>query len=316
MNRRKPVQSSHHDDHSDDYSETITQQCNSHHASEREITVPMHSTKNSSQKLLYKTLIENLKLNNQNNNISLHGEHDQEAKTLDQRTMTLLRNHQNFLSELKINQDLEIYNYWDTSKECLALATQFTCCCLFCLIFFLIYEWEPSGKFQSFEIMAIIILFNFVFILPFLYIHRTLRRSSEVNVTDENVSSHQSMDIPSFISTVFNWIIVVLILLGASPILRTLTLLYSQDTIIALVCLLFTIHLFTHDYYFVNGKTEKFNCYLSLNCVIFISALFASRLRHSLDAFVILLVAIELFLLFPFVRHQLRKVRLCIILFQ
>ncbi|KAG2392721.1 hypothetical protein C9374_011446 [Naegleria lovaniensis] len=304
MKRRKQSQ------HTNTDLKTITQRYHpgtSEHDPTVASTSPVHSTNVCSQRLLYKTLIENINLNNQNNILL---QHDQESKAVDQRTKTILHSHQNFLSELKINQDLEIYNYWDTSKECLALAMQFTCCCLFCLIFFLIYEWEPSGKFQSFEIMAIIILVNFVFILPFLYLHRTLKKSSKSNTNNLNESSHdiqQSMNISSFSSTVFNWIIVVLILLGASPILRTLTLLYSQDTIIALVCLLFIIHLFTHDYYFVNGKTEKFNCYLSLNCVIFISALFASRLRHSLDAFVILLVAIELFLLFPFVRHQLRK---------
>ena len=190
------------------------------------------------QRLLYKTLSENIKFYNTSSDQTFRRE-------------MLLKSHRNFLSEMKINANLEIYNYWDVSMECIALAFQFTCCCMFCLIFFLIYEEEPSAKFQNIEV--IFLLLNLLMILPFLYFNR---------FKESTKSSQQN----SIISTIFNWTIVVLILLGVSPILRTLTLLYSQDTIIALVCLLFITHLFTHDYYFVNGKTEKYNCYLSLNC--------------------------------------------------
>ena len=236
------------------------------------------------QRLLFETVRTNLSIGSES------------SSSLAKRKF-LLKDHEDFLSKLKINENLEQYEFWTSSLECVALAIQFTCCCMFCLFFCIIFDLEPSGNYQGWEIIAL--LSNFILLIPFIYM--TKAQKSTLVVRDQD-------DGDSFSQTVFNQIIVTLILLGASPILRTLTLLYSNDTIISMTCILFIIHLFTHDYYFVNGRHEKYNCYLSLNCVIFISALFASRIRYSMDAFVILVVAIEMFLLFPFVRHQLRKV--------
>jgi phosphatidylinositol glycan class C protein len=45
-------------------------------------------------------------------------------------------------------------------------------------------------------------------------------------------------------------------LLGCSPVLRTLTLTYSDDTIWALTLLFLTVHVFVHDYHFINTGSE------------------------------------------------------------
>ena len=104
----------------------------------------------------------------------------------------------------------------------------------------------------------------------------------------------------------FELLIIVTIVLGLSPIIKTLTLSYSEDTIIALVIFLFVIHLFTHDYSFINGYSNEFKFTISLNCIITVSILFASRLNSNLYSFGIVLLGIILFEMLPYFRHYLK----------
>eukprot|EP01117_Protostelium_nocturnum_P013929 TRINITY_DN5248_c0_g1_i1.p1 TRINITY_DN5248_c0_g1~~TRINITY_DN5248_c0_g1_i1.p1 ORF type:complete len:291 (-),score=61.96 TRINITY_DN5248_c0_g1_i1:190-1062(-) len=91
-----------------------------------------------------------------------------------------------------------------------------------------------------------------------------------------------------------------------SPVLRTLTEPFSEDTVIACTSLLLSGHLFFHDYNFVNGDSDKFSAPVSLNAAIFASVLMSSRLPSPIHVFALVSLAIELFAMFPFLRRSIR----------
>jgi hypothetical protein len=54
---------------------------------------------------------------------------------------------------------------------------------------------------------------------------------------------------------------------GLSPILRTLTTAFSDDTVLFLSVVCFTLHLAMFDYSYSSGSSDKFNGVVSLNMV-------------------------------------------------
>ncbi|KGG52445.1 hypothetical protein DI09_170p40 [Mitosporidium daphniae] len=97
------------------------------------------------------------------------------------------------------------------------------------------------------------------------------------------------------------------ILLGLSPILKTLTKDTSCDTIWAVSTILFLINLGFHDHSFasIDRKSESM---IALNAGIFASALLASRLKSNDQVFGLVSSAVLLFALIP---RLLRMVRVC-----
>jgi phosphatidylinositol glycan class C protein len=104
-----------------------------------------------------------------------------------------------------------------------------------------------------------------------------------------------------FIST----ITFILLILGTSPILKTLTKDISDDTLYTWTGILFLAHLLFHDYQELFKKKYHLPDSFSVNAAIFGSLLLASRLSSNLDVFVIILVAIQLFGLGPLLRRKL-----------
>lgn len=93
-------------------------------------------------------------------------------------------------------------------------------------------------------------------------------------------------------------------LLGLSPILRTLTLSTSSDSIWALSSWLMGINVFTFDY--GAGPEAKFPASLSTNAALMASTVLASRLPSTTHVFSLTLFSIEVFGLFPVFRRHLR----------
>lgn len=94
------------------------------------------------------------------------------------------------------------------------------------------------------------------------------------------------------------------ILLGLSPVLRTLTTSISNDTIWALSVFLLLFHLLFHDY---SGGSLRFSAPASLNAAIFTTVLLSSRLETDLHVFAITFLAIELFVFSPLIGHFIRR---------
>eukprot|EP00753_Platysulcus_tardus_P001196 PLAT1115.2.p1 GENE.PLAT1115.2~~PLAT1115.2.p1 ORF type:complete len:168 (-),score=59.48 PLAT1115.2:119-622(-) len=90
-----------------------------------------------------------------------------------------------------------------------------------------------------------------------------------------------------------------------SPVLRTLTSSFSDDTIWALSITLGFVHLFFSDYGFLNRARRSAHSgnSLALNAAIFASVLLVSRLPSNELVFACMALAVELFALLPLVAH-------------
>ena len=85
----------------------------------------------------------------------------------------------------------------------------------------------------------------------------------------------------------------------AAPILRTLTLSISGDTVHALGITFATIHLVFHDYAYINGHTDKFAGTISVNAAMFTAIILASRLDNIELVVAFLLLAVMCFSWYP-----------------
>lgn len=114
-----------------------------------------------------------------------------------------------------------------------------------------------------------------------------------------------------------------------SPVLRTLTLSYADDTIHALALALLGVHLLFHDYQAPTASSpppspslqqkgqeqqqeqqpqpELHHGTLALNAAVFAAVLLASRLPSNEAVFCLTLLAVELFAFFPLARHHVRR---------
>lgn len=123
------------------------------------------------------------------------------------------------------------------------------------------------------------------------------------------------------------------VLFSFSPILQTLTQSYCNDTIWALTILLSTIHIVSHPYHVTNHSigldfthrnphpisssydqtvsssslsSSSVPGTLSLNAAMFAAVLLSSRLSSTIHVFIFIVLAIQLFALFPIMRDYVR----------
>ena len=96
--------------------------------------------------------------------------------------------------------------------------------------------------------------------------------------------------------------------LALSPVLMSLTDTISTDTIYAMTCCMFIIHLFSHDY---SDESMQIPGVVSLNTAIFATACLASRLKSISNAFSLIFLSILLFAVLPNTRRYMRTQLLC-----
>jgi phosphatidylinositol N-acetylglucosaminyltransferase subunit C len=99
--------------------------------------------------------------------------------------------------------------------------------------------------------------------------------------------------------------VVLVSLLALSPILKTLTQSYCNDSLWTLTGLLLLIHLITHDYSLQPGP-RKVPGILSMNAAMSASILLASRLSSATHAFACISIAVQIFALLPIFRDHIR----------
>ncbi|KAI8927659.1 phosphatidylinositol N-acetylglucosaminyltransferase subunit C [Entophlyctis helioformis] len=95
-------------------------------------------------------------------------------------------------------------------------------------------------------------------------------------------------------------------LLGLTPILKNLTKDISTDSIWFMTILMLLANLLFHDYGSSTSTHTRFPDSLSINAGMFASVLLASQLKSNVAVFSLLLVAVQLFALFPILRRSLR----------
>jgi len=108
------------------------------------------------------------------------------------------------------------------------------------------------------------------------------------------------------ISTAKSALLIYFTLLGLSPILRTLTLSTSSDSIWAMSFLLFSINIFFFDYG-TPVDNKNIPASLSTNAALMASTVLASRLPSTNQVFSLTLFSIEVFGLFPVFRRYARQ---------
>jgi phosphatidylinositol glycan class C protein len=115
------------------------------------------------------------------------------------------------------------------------------------------------------------------------------------------------------ISTAKSALLIYFTLLGLSPILKSLTMSTSPDSIWAMSFLLFTINIFFFDYgtpppsSTANSSNNNIPASLSTNAALMASTVLASRLPSTGQVFSLTLFSIEVFGLFPVFRRYARQ---------
>ncbi|KNE59920.1 hypothetical protein AMAG_05369 [Allomyces macrogynus ATCC 38327] len=106
-------------------------------------------------------------------------------------------------------------------------------------------------------------------------------------------------------STTKSVIILVAVVLALSPILKTLTMDISSDSIWALATLFFIGHLLMSDYRATRSAALTFPGSIGTNLAIFASVLLASRLASTMHVFSLMLLAALAFIVAPWLRRRL-----------
>ncbi|EKX34690.1 hypothetical protein GUITHDRAFT_119124 [Guillardia theta CCMP2712] len=109
--------------------------------------------------------------------------------------------------------------------------------------------------------------------------------------------------VPLYGRATFLFIVALCIL---SPILRTLTLTISDDTVAVMAITFLSVNLLCHDYRWVNGRSSAFGGSVSLNAAMFVSVILASRASSNLHVALLMCCAVEVFALAPRVYRQVK----------
>ncbi|KAJ8925082.1 hypothetical protein NQ315_001254 [Exocentrus adspersus] len=186
-----------------------------------------------------------------------------------------------FLRDLKKNIDFREVTYLEAVLGASLLLQEFCTVVAFVLIYFyMVNKWVPPT--------AVFQWTSFLTVLCFAY--HLLRFSRDVR----EKLGHDLRTVLTFV--VFGELF--------SPVLHTLTDTISTDTIHTTAFLMMLVHLVFFDYgvsaAIVSGS-------LSLSAAVFASICLASRLSSAREAFILMTVATEAFVLFPLLRNDMQK---------
>ncbi|XP_074031520.1 phosphatidylinositol glycan anchor biosynthesis class C [Leptinotarsa decemlineata] len=178
-----------------------------------------------------------------------------------------------FLRDLRKNIDIKEISFYEAFSGSMLILQEFCNVVTFVLIYFcLLDEWvDPYTLLFTTNILTMI---GFVFYLS--HFKRGVKK-----------------DFGSYFRTVITFIVFGRLF---SPVLHTLTDTISTDTIYTTTFTMMLVHLIFFDYGV--GAAIVSNS-LSLSAVIFASICLASRLSSALNAFILMTIAIEMFVLFP-----------------
>jgi len=189
-----------------------------------------------------------------------------------------------FLNELVKNANFTAYSLSDVMKDSAVIIQQISVVTLFVLLFvFTLYSSFSLPLLLSFPSLLLIIGFS-------------VRAGVGSSFSERNL-----------LNSLKSLVLIFCTLFALSPVLKTLTEPFSEDTIIACTLFLLFSHLVFHDYSFVNGYADSFSAPISLNAAIFASVLLASRLNSTLHVFSLISVSIEVFALSPILFHHIKK---------
>ena len=195
---------------------------------------------------------------------------------------------QSFMEHLVKNANVKKLHYWELVQNTAAVTQQVSATAIFFIVFMHVHCDAPGIR-TNFLLVIDIVLLLFGY---------ALRCSTQLRwpETAEVASSLKSC---ALFAAILHLI---------SPVLRTLTESFSDDTIWALSLVLTAVHLGVHDFSYVNypHMHPKFTGTLSLNAAIFTAVLLSSRLNSNEEVFAFIFFAIELFAYFPITCHHIK----------
>lgn len=188
-----------------------------------------------------------------------------------------------FLKDLQKNINVQIFRYPEAVLGATKLTHQLSLIVVFLLVY---YNFHSKQLYISAEILLSIVCM----ICCFGYI-------IFVALNGPRCSDDQSQ---SYSQTIRDDAIAVTCVVGfgfiLSPMLHTLTKSIDTDTIYTITFFVFLIHIMCYDYGMPAALVSRA---ISLNAALFGTICLASRLETSLDAFVLLVVAVTLFAIYP-----------------
>lgn len=182
-----------------------------------------------------------------------------------------------FLSQLKRNSNVQQYSFWTLAADSSIILVHLSTIVIFSIAFLGIYNrgWNPVWFAIAGTVLCIL--------------GYGLYDYSE-NKTYKDSSSNLSTSLKSAILILF-------IILALSPVLKSLTLSTSSDSIWSLSCWLCLLNICFYDYSFLSKK--EFKPMLSTNLALSAAIVLASRLPTTLSVFCFVLFSIQLFGVFP-----------------
>uniref|UniRef100_A0AAV1TN60 Phosphatidylinositol N-acetylglucosaminyltransferase n=1 Tax=Peronospora matthiolae TaxID=2874970 RepID=A0AAV1TN60_9STRA len=187
-----------------------------------------------------------------------------------------------FLEQMRTNANVREHDYGDMVRSAAAISQQI--CAL--LIFFSMFEFVRQGTISA-VLLGCIDVSLAVAGFSVLRVHLVLPLRT--------------------VDTLRSCLLFCATLSLVSPVLRTLTKSYANDTIWALATSLGLLHLVTHDYNYVNSGIGRFSGTISLNAAIFTAVLLGSRLQSNEHVFAFVLLAIEIFAMFPIFQREIKR---------
>ena len=193
-----------------------------------------------------------------------------------------------FMEHLVKNANVKKLHYWELVQNTAAVTQQVSATAIFFIVFMHVHCDAPGIR-TNFLLVIDIVLLLFGY---------TLRCSTQLR-WPEAAEVASSLKSCALFAAILHLI---------SPVLRTLTESFSDDTIWALSLVLTAVHLGVHDFSYVNypHMHPKFTGTLSLNAAIFTAVLLSSRLNSNEEVFAFIFFAIELFAYFPITCHHIK----------
>jgi len=192
-----------------------------------------------------------------------------------------------FLSALRRNPNFTPYSYWLLVFMCCAITQHLGTVFIFLAIFVRLKERSIDAR-----------------VLLWMSVTCSVLGYGMWEVLHSSNPGHM----PSNRSKAFkSSLLVLLALMGLAPVLRTLTAATSSDSIWALSACLFLLNTILADYSCMRPGSftqERLTSVLSLNAAMSSSVVLASRLPDDLSVFSLVLFAVQLFALFPLLRHR------------
>jgi phosphatidylinositol glycan class C protein len=224
-----------------------------------------------------------------------------------------------FLDKLQRNANVVAYDFWPLVADSTVLTSHLASVVIFVCAFISIYGDAASP-------LAIVGTSTGMTILAYLYWTWQTSQTLTASEAEDSSSKRRLVGQPVYPrhETFKSAVLIVLTILGLSPILNSLTLSSDSDSIWTIALYLFLANIAFHDYSLprslphAQGSPKQdapqighpqnlsYSGSLSTNAAIMASVVLASRLRESFAVFALTLFAVEWFALFPIFRRFLR----------